>query len=302
MPFRTSNPAMRDSVFGPAQTWDDLKRQGRDVPGVDLDASSTGPEADARPASSSSARRSMTIGGTVSKTLFLLALCATAACVTWGYLLPWDAKAGVHAAAVARNPVPLLLGGMIVGLITSLVTVFKPTWAIATAPVYALAQGCFVGAVSALYASRFAVTKDGVLTPNYAMILQAMGLTFGVLAVMLTAYGTRIIRPTEKLKAGIVAATGAVCVLYLASMVLGLFGVNLPFIHESGPIGIGLSAVVIVIAAFNFVLDFDFIETGVRNGAPARLEWYGGFALLVTLVWLYLEILRLLAKLQSNRE
>lgn len=297
MPFRTSNPAMREDVFKPAQTWDDLKAQGRDVPGVDLGASDAATPPGSRPAVGA---KTMTIGGTTSKTLFLLALCVTTACLTWGYLLPWDAHAGVHASGIARNPLPLLLGGMIVGLIAGLATSFKPMWAVVTAPIYALAEGCFVGGVSAMYAVKFGVTKDGSLTPNYAMIFQAMGLTFGVLATMLGLYASRIIRPTEKLKAGIVAATGGVCLLYLASMLLGFFGVSIPYIHESGPIGIGLSAVVVVIAAFNFVLDFDFIETGVRSGAPARLEWYGGFALLVTLVWLYLEILRLLSKIQSR--
>ncbi len=297
MPFRTSNPAMREDVFKPAQTWDDLKAQGRDIPGAELDPSGAG-EPPRSPASVGA--RTMTIGGTASKTLFLLALCVTTACLTWGYLLPWDAKAGHHASSISHDPLPPLFGGMIVGLIAGLATSFKPMWAPATAPIYALAEGCFVGGVSAWYAVKFGVTRDGSLTPNYAMIFQALGLTFGVLGTMLALYAGRIIRPTEKLKAGIVAATGGVCLLYLASMLLGFFGVRMPYLHESGPIGIGLSAVVVVIAAFNFVLDFDFVETGVRSGAPARLEWYGGFALLVTLVWLYLEILRLLSKIQSR--
>ena len=308
MPFRTSNPAMKESAFAPAQTWDDLKRQGRDtIPGVDtagLEAAAAG--AASAPGASETSRTSrggvktMTIGGTAGKTLFLLAVCVTAACLTWGYLLPWDAKAGVHAASLARSPVPFLLGGLLGGFVLALATCLRPRWAIATAPFYALAEGCFVGSASAIYAVNFATSKDGLLQPNYAMIFQAMGLTFGVLAAMLGLYATRIIKPTEKLKTGIVACTLGVGVVYLASMVLQIFGLNVPYIHQSGPIGIAFSGVVIVIAAFNFILDFDVIEQGVRNGAPARMEWYGGFALLVTLVWLYLEILRLLSKIRSQ--
>jgi uncharacterized YccA/Bax inhibitor family protein len=134
------------------------------------------------------------------------------------------------------------------------------------------------------------------------IVIQAVGLSVGVLAVMLFVYGTGIIRATAKFKIGVVVATGAVCLVYLVDIVASLFGTRLPFIHETGPVGIGFSLVVVVIAALNLILDFDFIEQGVRQRAPGYMEWYGGFSLLVTLVWMYLEILRLLAKLRGGRD
>jgi uncharacterized YccA/Bax inhibitor family protein len=132
--------------------------------------------------------------------------------------------------------------------------------------------------------------------------MEAVGFSIGVLAMMLLLYGTGIIRATEKFKIGLVAATGAICLVYLVDMVVSFFGTRLPFIHESGTVGIGFSVVVVVIAALNLILDFDFIEQGVKLQAPKYMEWYGGFSLLVTLVWMYLEILRLLAKLKSSRD
>jgi uncharacterized YccA/Bax inhibitor family protein len=127
-----------------------------------------------------------------------------------------------------------------------------------------------------------------------------VGLTFGTLAALLLAYRSGLIRATENFKLGVFAATGGIALLYLVSMVMGFFGKSIPFIHSAGPIGIGFSVFVVVIAALNLVLDFDFIETGAQRGAPKYMEWYGAFGLLVTLVWLYLEILRLLAKLQGR--
>jgi uncharacterized YccA/Bax inhibitor family protein len=130
--------------------------------------------------------------------------------------------------------------------------------------------------------------------------MEAVELTFGTLAALLAAYASGLIKATENFKLGIVAATGGILLVYMASFVLGFFGISIPLIHNSGPIGIGFSVFVVVIAALNLVLDFDFIENGVRQGAPKYMEWYGGFGLLVTLVWLYLEILRLLSKLRSR--
>jgi uncharacterized YccA/Bax inhibitor family protein len=127
-----------------------------------------------------------------------------------------------------------------------------------------------------------------------------VGLTLGTLAALLLAYRSGLIRPSENLKLGIVAATGGIALVYLVSMGLSFFGKTMPYIHDSGPIGIGFSLVVIVLAALNLVLDFDFIERGAEVGAPKYMEWYAAFGLLVTLVWLYLEILRLLAKLQGK--
>ena len=154
---------------------------------------------------------------------------------------------------------------------------------------YALAEGVFLGGFSA----GFEYVYPGIVP-------QAVALTFGTLATLLTAYATRIIRPSENFKLGIVAATGGICLFYIATMVLGFFGMNMPLVNQSGWVGIGFSAFVVVIAALNLVLDFDFIETGCSQGAPKYMEWYAGFGLLVTLVWLYLEILRLLAKLRKR--
>ncbi len=134
--------------------------------------------------------------------------------------------------------------------------------------------------------------------PGIAM--QAVGLTFGTFLALLIAYKSRIIRATENFKLGIAAATGGIFVIYMISFVLGFFGMNVPYIHESGLIGIGFSLFVVVIAALNLVMDFDFIESGAEQGAPKYMEWYGAFGLLITLVWLYIEILNLLAKLRGR--
>ena len=150
-------------------------------------------------------------------------------------------------------------------------------------------EGFFLGAISVVYNHLY----EGI-------VLQAVMLTMGTLFAMLMAYRTGLIKPTEKFKMGVVAATGGIAIVYLATIVLGFFNINIPLIHESGIVGIGFSLFVIVIAAMNLVLDFDFIETGVEQGAPKYMEWYGAFGLMVTLVWLYLEFLRLLSKLNSR--
>jgi uncharacterized YccA/Bax inhibitor family protein len=243
---------------------------------------------------------SMTIGGTVGKTLFLLALCAATAVFAWSRLVPYDAEAGVYLAQFKSSPMPYLFGGLIAGMVFGLWTALKPAHAPVTAPLYALSEGFFLGAISSYYAVAFAKGDDGQPAANAGMIMQAMLGTFGVLGVMGALYGLRIIKPTQKLMAGVVAATGGIALVYLVSIVASMFGGRIPFIHESGPIGIGFSVVVIGIAALNFVLDFNYIEQGVANKAPRSAEWYGGFALMTTLVWLYIEILHLLAKLQSR--
>jgi uncharacterized YccA/Bax inhibitor family protein len=224
----------------------------------------------------------MTINGTAHKTLFLLLLALGAACFTWSKTF----------SAVAADPaaaMPWALGGLVVGAITGLVICFKHTWAPALAPVYALAEGLFLGGVSASLEGQYP-----------GIVMQAVGGTFGTLFGLLLAYQSGLIKATENFKLGIVAATGGICLVYLISMIGGFFGFPLPFIHAAGPIGIGFSLVVVVIAALNLVLDFDFIEQAAERGAPKYLEWYGAFALMVTLVWLYMEILRLLSKLRSR--
>ena len=175
------------------------------------------------------------------------------------------------------------------GLGIAILTIFKPTFARFTAPLYAVVQGLVVGAISKVYEGQY----DGI-------VLQAVALTVGVFAVMLFLYATRVIRVTEKLRMGIVAAVGAIFLVYLVNMVLRLFGAEVPFIHDAGPVGIIISLVIVGVAAFSLLLDFDLIERGVEAGAPKHMEWYAAFGLLVTLIWLYLELLRLLGKLQRS--
>jgi len=185
---------------------------------------------------------------------------------------------------------PWLLVGGIGGLIVALVTVFKKTWAPVTAPLYAALEGLFVGAISAMFEARFP-----------GIVMQAVMLTMGVLAALLMAYKSGLIKATENFKLGVVAATGGIALLYLVNIGMRLFGFDgMGFIHEASTFGILFSVFVVIIAALNLVMDFDFIESGVDAGAPKYMEWYAGFGLVVTLVWLYLEILRLLAKLQSR--
>ena len=225
--------------------------------------------------------QAMTIGGTVLKTAILVALLLVTAGYTWSQ-------------AVAGNA-PVAYGLMVIGgiggFIMALVTIFIPKVSPFTAPIYAALEGLVLGAISAVFEAMYS-----------GIVVQAVGLSIGVLAVMLFLYGTGIIRATEKFKIGVIAATGAICLVYLVSMIVSLFGSQVPYIHDSGPIGIGFSLVVVVIAALNLILDFDFIEQGVRQQAPKYMEWYGGFSLLVTLIWMYLEILRLLAKLRGSRD
>jgi uncharacterized YccA/Bax inhibitor family protein len=224
----------------------------------------------------------MTVTGTAQKTLFLLGLAMTSACFTWSRTF----------GLVEANPaaaMPWALGGLVVGAITGLVICFKHTWAPALAPVYALAEGLFLGGVSASLEAQYP-----------GIVIQAVGGTFGTLAGLLLAYQSGLIRATENFKLGVVAATGGVCLVYLISLIGGFLGFPVPYIHAAGPVGIGFSLIVVAIAALNLVLDFDFIEQAADRGAPKYLEWYGAFALMVTLVWLYMEILRLLSKLRSR--
>lgn len=217
----------------------------------------------------------MTLQGTVNKTGISLLILIGCAAFVWNQ--PSDAI-GLY-----------LFGGMIGGLVFSLVTIFKKEWAPVTTPVHAALEGLFLGGVSAIYEARY----EGI-------VVNAVGLTFGTLAALLAAYSSGLIKPSENFKLGIVAATGGIGLVYLVSMLLGFFGTQVPLIHGSGIVGIGFSLFVVLIAALNLVLDFDFIETGAAQRAPKYMEWYGAFGLLVTLVWLYLEILRLLAKLQGR--
>lgn len=222
----------------------------------------------------------MTVNGAVTATGVLLVLLVAAAVLGWN--------------SVEVSPVRVELPGWLflawLGTLgVGILTAFKPDLARITGPIYALVTGAWVGAISALYNAEF----DGI-------VLQAVGGTVGVLAVMLFLYATRIVEVTDKLRMGVIMATGAIMLVYLFNIVLGLFGVDLPFIHDAGPMGIIVSLVIVGVAAMNLLLDFDFVERAVAAGAPRKVEWYAAFGLLVTLVWLYLEILRLLSKLNRN--
>lgn len=222
----------------------------------------------------------MTISGTVNKTGILM-LCALAtAAWTWNQFMTSEDPSIVG---------PYVLLGGIAGFILALVTVFKKEWSAVTAPAYALAEGLVLGGVSSLLEVRF-----------HGIAMQAVGLTFGTLIALLIAYRAGIIRATEKFTLGVVAATGGIAVFYLITMILGFFGMHFNSVFGAGPLGIGISVVITIVAALNLILDFAFIENGARAGAPKYMEWYGAFGLMVTLIWLYLEILRLLAKLNSR--
>lgn len=223
----------------------------------------------------------MTIQGVAIKTGLLLLLVLFSAAWTWNLFF----KAGGNPSAVST----WIVIGAIVGFILALVTVFKKTWSPITAPLYAVSQGLFIGGISAVMEVSFP-----------GIVMQAVALTFGTLAAMLIAYETKLIRATETFKMIIVSATGGIMIAYLITLVLSFFGIQVPLIYGNGWAGIIFSLFVIVIAALNFVIDFDFIEQGARSGAPKYMEWYGAFALMVTLIWLYIEFLRLLSKLRSR--
>lgn len=221
----------------------------------------------------------MTLGGTVNRTAMLLVIIVMAASFTWRMTLYTENPAvGVW-----------IFGGMIGSLVFALITIFAKKAAAFTAPGYAICSGLFLGGISAMLEARF---------PGIAM--QAVMLTFGVLFSLLLVYRLGIIKATENFKLMVTAATGGIFLVYIVNLVMNFFGANIPFIHSSGALGIGFSLFVVAIAALNLVLDFDFIEQGAEQGLPKYMEWYGAFGLVVTLVWLYIEILHLLAKLQSR--
>jgi uncharacterized YccA/Bax inhibitor family protein len=222
----------------------------------------------------------MTLNGTVNKTGILLVCAMATAAWTWHLFLQSRDMATVA---------PLMMVGLFGGFIFAMITAFKKEWSPVTAPIYALLEGLALGGISAIFDLRY---------PGIG--IQAVSLTFGTLFVLLLAYRSGLIQVTQKFRMGIVAATGGIMVFYLLEMVLGFFGIQFASINGSGIIGIGFSLIVVAVAALNLVLDFDFIERGVQYGAPKYMEWYGAFGIMVTLVWLYLEILRLLSKMRSR--
>lgn len=259
--MRTSNPVLNEKVFAQAQT------HGREG--------------------------TMTVQGTVNKTFVLLFLLVLAAGWAWNKILGQREVIGESQAGAGADPsliFPLIAGGSLIGFVVALVTVFKKDWSIVTAPIYAVCQGLFLGAISVLFEFKYP-----------GIVAQAVLLTFATLFCLLMGYKSGLIKATENFKLGVFAATSAVALIYFLSFILGLFRVNIPYIHESGILGIGFSLFVVTVAALNLVLDFDFIENGAARGAPKYMEWFGGFGLIVTLVWLYIEFLKLLAKLRDRR-
>ena len=234
----------------------------------------------------------MTIQGTVNKCLILLALILASAWWVWGKVMqPADVLGQVEGLARQNQQavIPIIFVAGIIGFIVALATVFKKEWSMVTAPIYAVCEGLLLGGISGFFEAVYP-----------GIVMQAVGLTFGTLFCLLMAYKTRLIRVTEKFRLGVVIATGAIALVYFVSFILGFFHVSVPFIHQGGVIGIGFSLFVVGIASMNLILDFDLIEQGAEVGAPKYMEWYGAFGLMVTLIWLYLEILKLLAKLRSR--
>jgi len=224
----------------------------------------------------------MTERGTLNKFGLLFLLVLASSCFTWSAFYQ------------GKNIMPWILGSAIIGLILALVISFKPRLSAYLVPVYGLVEGVFVGGISAYYNYAFAESAPGI-------VMQAVGLTFGVVIAMYLLYRFRIIKATEKFKAVVFTATAGIALFYGLAILLSLFGIQMPLIHQSSLLGIGFSLLVVGIAALNLILDFDMIENGVALGAPKYMERYGAFGLLVTIVWLYIEILRLLSKFASKK-
>jgi uncharacterized YccA/Bax inhibitor family protein len=222
----------------------------------------------------------MTLNGTVNKTGLLLICVVATAAWTWNLFL--------HSQDTSMA-LGLAMAGGIGGFIVALITIFKKTWSPVTAPAYALLEGLVLGGVSAMFEAKY-----------HGIAIQAVSLTFGTLLALLLAYRSGLIPVTQNFRLGVVAATGGIALFYIATLILGFFGIHFTSVYGAGPIGIAFSLFVVIVASLNLVLDFDFIETGVRVGAPKYMEWYAAFGLMVTLIWLYFEILRLLSKLRDR--
>jgi len=231
----------------------------------------------------------MTAKGTLNKFGFLVLLTLGGAYYSW------------KEAAEGGNAWPLVLVGVFGGLVLALVMAFKKQWSPYLAPAYALLEGLFVGAISAYFEYHFPSRQDGYAGGYSGIVLQAVGLTFSVVAVMFLLYKFKIIQATPVFKKVIIIATLGIALFYFVCWIITLSGGLAPsFIFQSSPLGIGFSVFVVALAALNLIMDFDMIERGVEMGAPKYMEWYGAFGLLVTIVWLYMEILRLLAKLNRR--
>jgi uncharacterized YccA/Bax inhibitor family protein len=249
MALRSHNPALRDKVF-------------QNLP-------ATG--------------EPMTINGTLARSGLLLVLMLITGAWTWHRFMLAIEAGGIPAGLQTMQP--FMWGGLIVGLVFAIASAFKPNWSPVTAPLYALAEGTFLGAISAIFEVQY-----------HGIVLQAVMASIGVLVVMLFLYRSGVIKVTQKFRMGVFAATGGIMLLYLVSWGLSAFtSVDTSMLFAGGTLSILISVFVVCIAALNLVLDFDLIERAQAAGAPKYMEWYCGFALMVTLVWLYLELLRLLA-------
>ncbi|MDP8266020.1 MAG: Bax inhibitor-1/YccA family protein [Candidatus Aceula meridiana] len=234
----------------------------------------------------------MTIQGSVNRTLTLLFLVMMPAYWAWNQVMQSIAYSfnQTGQTSLPSNFYPMAIGFGIGAFILALITIFKKEWSMFTAPLYALCEGFVLGIISAIFELQYP-----------GIVVQAISLTFGTLFALLMIYKTGIIKVTNKFRLGVVAATGGIALIYFLSFVMSFFGARIPLIHEATPLGIGFSLVVIAIAALNLILDFDFIEKGSERGLPRYMEWYAAFGLMVTLIWLYFEILRFLAKIRSRR-
>ena len=224
------------------------------------------------------ASQSMTIQGAATKTLILLGMCFGTASMTFAMT-----RTGGQPAAF-----PWIIAGVIGSLVFSLATCFKPTWAPFTAPLYALTEGLLLGAISGSYERVY-----------HGIVPQAALATLGTMGAMLFAYKTGLIRPTNRFMLGISSATGGIALLYMIAIICSFFGVRLPFLYQPSLIGIGITLVIAIVAALNLIIDFASIQQAASSGAPKYFEWYSAFGLMVTLVWLYVEVLRLLSMISS---
>ncbi|MFM9957954.1 MAG: Bax inhibitor-1/YccA family protein [Phycisphaerales bacterium] len=314
--FGNSNPTLNKDVFAPAQTWEDLDRQGRGVPGVNMGrAGSAGTrtgagsghdgtlsDADinrAVPASIAASHKVMTLQGTVNKSLFLLALVVTAALGTWVLV------------AEGRSPglgYGLTIGGAIVGCILGLVMAFWPKGSPFLAPIFGVAEGAFVGGISSIYAMQFGgkAIADGKVVLNTGLIFNAALLTFAIAGSMLALYAFRVIRPGRVFYNAVFVGSIALIGYTLVAFVLGMFGFpSLRSVFDpnnGGLVSIGFSVLVLILGSAFFVIDFDTVNNGVKNRAEKYYEWYGAYAITSTLVFVYIEALRLMAKLTGRRE
>ncbi len=235
---------------------------------------------------------SMTISGTVNKSFILLGILMSVAYYTWIQIMP--STDIVNPSQVNGDTISKffgwVIGGAIGTLIIALIISFKKTTAPYLAPIYAACEGFLLAVISAGFELKY---------PGIAF--QAISLTMAIFLALLITYKSGLIKATENFKLGVAAATGGIFIVYIINFIMGFFGHSMSFLHSSSPLGIGISVFIVIIAALNLVLDFDFIENGEKSRAPKYMEWYASFALLVTLIWLYLEILRLLAKLRDRK-